>query len=263
MTLSHVLSPGPREAGSWPIPIAPHGAHYCEIALRPPSGSTVWTWSSLITAADSLVTCTPSWSSRPDCTAHVPVSSVNAGLPRYGTAVPVASVAPGAGDAEPELAVGGLALLGASRYPAAYPRQARRPTPPRAAWRRPAMAASSATGSRGHPAPPRRPRSRQPWATIRLVLLPAVPAHPARLCLDSVSLPGLPYVSWVPYNGCTGVLRLTGVQVVPSGSDCFLIRSPRCPSPHAPSQAAVSGELPESGRYDPRWTTSSGAERAR
>jgi hypothetical protein len=189
VTLNHVLSPGPREAGSWSTPIAPHGAQRCEIALRPPSGSTAWAWSSLITAADPFVTCTPSSSSRPDCTAHVPVSWVNAGPPRYGTAVPVAGAAPGAGDAEPELAAGGLAFLGACLYAAAYPPASPTTNPPRAGWRRPAMAASSATGSHGHPAPPRRTRSHQPCATIQARSAACRPRSPGQAMPDTSACP--------------------------------------------------------------------------
>ena len=46
---------------------------------------------------------------------------VSARPPSDGTAVPVACVAAGAGEAGPGLAVGKLAFLGACRYPAAYP----------------------------------------------------------------------------------------------------------------------------------------------
>src|SRR5215469_8537732 len=121
VTLNHVLSPGKRGGGSWGAPIMPHGAHCCEITLSPPSGSTMWIPPSLISAADPLVTCTPSWSSRPDCAEHVPMAWLRAGPSPYGTSWSMFSPGAGAGDAEPWLAIGGLTVLDACRFPAAYP----------------------------------------------------------------------------------------------------------------------------------------------
>src|SRR5215469_3322934 len=124
-----MLSPGPRETGTWSAPIAPHGAHRCEITLRPPSGNTVWIRPSPIGTGDSLVTCTPSWSSRPDCTEHVPVSWVSArpaentaAGPGIGSSVTSLDGGAGVDEAEAELLdADGLMFLGTCRYPSSYP----------------------------------------------------------------------------------------------------------------------------------------------